>query len=487
MRKIIIALLLAMALTLTACTNSGVKNDTQTEETTSDTALPETEQTEQTENVQTDSPAPSYTPSRPTCDFSSYAVPEDTRIQYEFTEEDKELHGILEELDISWSIFASLYSLPDLYVDFDKSITVNFTEFETDYDMWYLELSDKPPFRNVEELWTELNRCFTENAAEIYTSFLHFASAEKVSENDGVCTLKITDSKYMPAADDIDFYPIIFELDGRLYIKADVFGSNLRSIDYSATRVLSRTEDRLEFAFIFPIPYYEEFMLTAKETLKFEDGGWKYDRFLTYPEIENYLDFAEVWGGSYEDEVTVIGEYDSGNLGEFDYTFKSIDTSFMDGNALSRHRELYQKAYALAFTLRDGYSLPEDVEGLAKIQVTDGYSKETHEYYFSGISSDSFNRQLAEVFVTEELDRLYYKYRTFYEYDGVLWVREGDREDRPVLHTEYEWSKSEEQMIIDRTAYYAKSGEEIELYEKGWCRFGFFLTDDGWRADCFLG
>ena len=499
MRKIIIALLTAAALTLTACNDSGVKNDTQTEETTSDTSLPDTEQTEQieqTENVQTNSPVSSYSPSRPTCDFSPYAVPEDTKIEYEFTEEDEELHEILEGLDEAWSIFTSINNAPVEYVNYDKLITVIIPQVETDYELQYVELSDQLPFGNTEEFKAELYKCFTENCAYYYFCDFYLAKAEIVSENDGVYTLEITDYAFMPINDDgevVYVQPKILELDGKLYRYADGFATRLNGIDYSTTRVLSRTEEELEFAFIFPVPH-EEYILTAKETLKFEDGGWKYDRFLTFPEIENFLDFAEVWGGSYEDEVTVIGEYDSTGLAEFDYSadLESIETDFMDGNVLSQYRELYRKAYALAFILKEGYA--DNMDGSAKIQVTDGYSKETLEYYFSGISSDSFNRQLAEVFVTEELDRLYYKYRTFYEYDGVLWVREGDCDERPVLHTKYDWSKSEEQMMIDRTAYYAKSGKEeefdpehMERYVSGWCRFGFFLTDDGWRADCFLG
>lgn len=490
MRKIIIAMLLAIAVTLTACAD-----DTQTEETTSDAAAPETEQTEQTESAQASSPAPSYSPSRPTCDFSPYwAVPADTKIEYEFTEEDEELHEILEGLDQAWSIFTSINNAPVDYVNYDKLITVIIPQVEADYELRYVELSDELPFGNTEEFKAELYKCFTENCAYYYFCDFYLAKAEIVSENDGVYTLEITDYAFMPVNDDgevVYVQPKILELDGRLYRYADGFSTRLNGIDYSTTRVLSRTDDELVFAFIFHVPY-EEYILTAKETLKFEDGGWKYDRFLTYPERENELDFQKVWGGSYEDQVTVIGEYDSTDLAEFDYTFESIETNFMDGNALSRHRELYQKVFALSFILKEGYRLPDDTDGLAKIQVTDGYTKETHEYYFSGISSDSFNRQLAEVFVTEEIDRLYYMYRTFYEYDGVLWIREGDCDERPVLHTEYEWSKSEEQMTIDRTAYYAKSGEEefdpehMERYESNSCRFGFFLTDDGWRADCFL-
>lgn len=498
MRKIIIALLMAAALTLTACTDSGVKNDTQTEETTSDAALPETEQTEQieqTENVQTNSPVSSYSPSRPTCDFSPYAVPADTKIEYEFTEEDEELHGILEGLDQAWSIFTSINNAPVEYVNYDKLITVIIPQVEADYELQYVELSDELPFGNTEEFKAELYKCFTEYAAYYYICDFDLAKAEIVSENDGVYTLEITDYAFMPINDDgevVYVQPEILELNGRLYRYADGFATRLNGIDYSTTRVLNRTEEELEFAFIFPVPY-EEYILTAKETLKFEDGSWKYDRPLTYPEIENFLDFAEVWGGSYEDELKVVGEYDSGSLEEFDYAFENIDTSFMDGNVLSQYRELYQKAYALAFTLRDGYSLPEGAEGLAKIQVTDGYSKETLEYYFSGISSDSFNRRITEIFAPNEVDRLLYKYRTFYEYDGVLWVRETEADDSVCVHTEYEWIKDAEWMMIGFKRYYVGADKEPvfdpELegaYNLQQTRFSFILTDGGWLADGFL-
>ena len=493
MRKIIIALLLAIAVTLTACAD-----DTQTEETTSDAAAPETEQTEQTESAQASSPAPSYSPSRPTCDFSPYwAVPADTKIEYEFTEEDEELHEILEGLDQAWSIFTSINNGPDEYVNYDKLITVIIPQVEADYELQYVELSDELPFSNTEEFKAELYKCFTENCAYYYICDFDLAKAEIVSENDGVYTLEITDYAFMPINDDgevVYVQPEILEFNDRLYRYADGFATRLKGIDYSTTRVLSRTEEELEFAFIFPVPY-EEYILTAKETLKFEDGGWKYDRFLTYPEKANELDFQKVWGGSYEDQVTVIGEYDSADLAEFDYSadLESIETDFMDGNVLSQYRELYRKTYALAFTLRDGYSLPESVDGLAKIQVTDGYSKETLEYYFSGISSDSFNRRVTEVFVPEEVDRLLYKYRTFYEYDGVLWVREAEADDSVCVHTEYEWIKDAEWMMIGFKRYYVGADKEPvfdpELegaYDLQQTRFSFILTDGGWLADGFL-
>lgn len=292
MKKYIIAILLTAltALSVSACS---VSEKPQQED---EPKEPDTSQTEEAAEKATES----ETEEEPTVspDMSEYGVvPAGTELHYEFTEEDEELHQILEELDNAWSVFVNIANDGLDYTTGEGMITVNFTQVDEPYDMPYLPLSDQLPFNDTDSMIAELNKCFTEDAAGIFRSYLQMAKGEVISEADGVYTLDMVSYESMPVNDEgeaVYVYPRILEADGKLYRMGDSYGAHLLSIDYYTTRVLNRTEDQMDFAFIMPYGY-EEKIFTAQGRLRYEDG-WKYDWNLMEPDELGVLNFYEVWG-----------------------------------------------------------------------------------------------------------------------------------------------------------------------------------------------
>ena len=501
MKKIIAAILLAAltALSVSACS---VPDNTPQESTENTSDTSQTEETSETDDTATSTTEeiPIVTP-----DMSEYGVvPADTKLNYEFTEEDEELHGILEELDNAWSVFISIINDPSGHTVSEGTITVNFTQVDEPYDMTYLPLSDELPFNDIDSMKAELRKCFTEDVARTFEHFMKLATGEVVSEADGVYTLDMVSYESLPVNDDgevVYVYPLILEVNGKLYRKGDGYGAHLLGIDYSTTRVLSRTEDEIIFAFIIPYAY-EEKIYTLQGRLRYEDG-WKYDWDL-YNNLEELgvLDFYEVWGDSYKDKVTVVGEH--GRTADFDYSYaleriqaENVGDFLDDG--YSHFKAMFQRAYTLAYILegspdwfRDtiGYRSSEDKP---MIQVTDGHTGEYSKYYFSGISWDSFYEKMLEVFVKEVADELIFGNGLYYNYDGALWLKEASAGgDMSLVHAEYEMTNLDYLFIIDVTTYHVQIGEEpvfdpekIDSYTTQGNRFGFILTDEGWRADMF--
>ena len=294
MKKTVAAILLAALTVLTVSACSGSEElPRENAQNTSDTSQTEkTVETEESTDSETEE-EPAVTP-----DMSSYGVvPIDTKINYEFTEEDDELHGILEELDTAWSVFVNIVNNGIDYTTYENSITVNFIQVDEPYDAVYFPLSDELPFNDIDSMKTELRRCFTEDTAGLFEFYLQMAKGEVVSETDGVYTLDMVSYESLPVNDKgevVYVYPLVLEADGRLYRNSDPYGTHLKGIDYYTTRILSRTEEQIDFAFIMPYGY-EETIFTAQGRLRYEDG-WKYDWNLLYPDELGVLNFYEVWG-----------------------------------------------------------------------------------------------------------------------------------------------------------------------------------------------
>ena len=291
------------AVFLTAFTVLSVSACSASEKPLQEDNSPDTSQTEEAaETVKTDKTEESTNSAAEeisvvTPDMSEYGVvPADTRLSYEFTEEDEELHQILEELDNAWSVFVSIVNDPSEYTESEGMITVNFTQVDETFDMPYLPLSNELPFSDIDGMKAELHRCFTEDAAEIFECYMQLAKGERVSIAGGVDLLDMVSYESMPVVDGetVYDYPLILEVDGKLYRKGDGYGTFLLGINYYTTRVLSRTEDQIDFAFIMPVPY-EEKICTAQGRLRYEDG-WKYDWNLMEPDELGVLNFYEVWG-----------------------------------------------------------------------------------------------------------------------------------------------------------------------------------------------
>lgn len=293
MKKTVAAIILTAltALTVTACSGSKKLPQENTQNTSDTSQTEKTAETKESTDNETEE-KPMVTP-----DMSSYGVvPIDTKINYEFTEEDEELHMILEELDEAWSVFVNAVNNGDEYADYENSISVNFIQINNTYAMAYYPLSDELPFSDIESMKAELRKCFTEDTAEAFEPYLRLVKGEVVSETDGVYTLDMVSYESMPTNDKgevVYVYPRILEVDGRLYRSSDAYGTHLKGIDYYTTRILSRTEDQIDFAFITPYSYDEIF--TAQGRLRYEDG-WKYDWLLFYPDELGVLNFYEVWG-----------------------------------------------------------------------------------------------------------------------------------------------------------------------------------------------
>lgn len=293
MKKTVAAILLAAftVLTVSACSGSEEPPRENTQNTSDTSQTEKTAETEESTNSNTEE-EPAVTP-----DMSRYGiVPIDTKINYEFTEEDEELHMILEGLDEAWSVFVDAVNNGAEYADYENSISVNFVQINNTYAMDYYPLSDELPFSDVDSMKAELRKCFTEDTAEAFEPYLRLVKGEVVSETDGVYTLDMVSYESMPTNDKgevVYVYPRILEVDGRLYRSSDAYGTHLKGIDYYTTRILSRTEDQIDFAFIAPYSYDEIF--TAQGRLRYEDG-WKYDWLLFYPDELGVLNFYEVWG-----------------------------------------------------------------------------------------------------------------------------------------------------------------------------------------------
>lgn len=510
MKSKIIALLLTVAVTLTACTESEIL-EIQTD-TTTDAPATKPEQTEQTAEETTDAVYATV----PTSAYKYCAVPADTRITYEFTEEDEELHRILQGLEPAWKVFGNLITDGLNWIEgYGTGTWVHFSQGAWENDWFYQSLSKELPFDSVDGLTAELDRCFTGRAVTDYLTMLNPVKGVTASRDGGVNEVLLTRYEYMNQLDfneDGEFMnvPLIMELDGKLYRVAErsTVNSKFVDIDVSKTRVLSQSEDEIDFAYICQVPY-EENLIALKGTLRYADGSWKLTGTLDLPLSLNIsvdiLDFYQVWCDKPAAEISVQDGYDQELLEHFDYS-RALKQAcaqgegagdFLDGE-YGGFRELYQKAYALKQYVFDStVNIPiarDNPNALLTLHVpNENVGSESHMYAMTGFSWDSFYEELLEVFTKELADELIAN-SGLYSYEGGLWYMEhGVWKDSDTfrVHTEYAFEMTDGAFDVICTSYYDFGADpefdpdRAEEYETKVSRCTFIDTEDGWRVSRF--
>ena len=258
----------------------------ETDETTPDPDMTDTPATDDDRIYQEDSGYP-------------YAVPDDVKITYEFTEEDDELHEILRGLDPAWTVFVTLRCDGYGFYEASHDIKIVFPQKEKPYEYeedYLLMPEGRLPFNTIDEMKTEIRKYFSEAVAKEYLGHLRPAKGEILSEEDGNYEVSLLPDEYGYFDDNgfLFYSPLILELDGKLY-RGDSIWTGSTGIDYYVTRILSRTDDEIVFAYLIPARHEEHTFVTGKAALKYEDG-WKYDWNLEYPnDDDEFLDFYEVW------------------------------------------------------------------------------------------------------------------------------------------------------------------------------------------------
>lgn len=493
---------LAIVLIFSACNNSDDHHDTHIE------IAPDTTETEPVP-TETQPPKPEITITEgervdliPVYAYQ-YAVSSSVNIDYEFTEEDRELQEILRELDPAWSVFASLYSSGACGAVEGIGIGIHTKLYQYE-DLFYLELSRELPFHNLEEMETELGRYFTKNIVKLYMSLMKASVGRIAWERDGVYTVTLTEHEYieMDNMGSITDFPVILELDGKLYRAGAGYHTFITEIDYSLARVLRRTDDEIDFVYMLPVPRLGSEMIAVKGRLKY-DNGWKYCRLPLYNnEYLKYNEAYDLW------EIPILyGNYDRDSLGEFDYSGIMAETRECDGGSgdfldegYGDFKELYQRAYALVRCLDHpgGYlKVPDGTFCSLEVPLEYNYSEMVcyQHYLFTGYSWDSFYSALTEVFTEDMAEVL--AGSSVYDYGGALWfyMTDGLYSVPTHLHDEYSAEMIDGNTLdITRTSYYSTihtgwdtefDPQLTELYNTELTHIIFVNTKKGWRCERF--
>lgn len=502
------ALLAALALLLTAC------SDSDDHDTDIDMAPDITTESDHTEK--TPAPKPEVTDIHAevyvdNSDNYNYAVFGSINIDYEFTEEDRELQEILRELDPAWSVFAALYNGTPGSGIVNGGVGV-LTDMYQYKELFYSELSEDLPFHTLDEMETELGKYFTKNIVEKYMSLVR-ASAGKISwEQDWVSTVSLTEHKYidMNNTGGLTDFPIILELDGKLYRAAAGYLSYSTEIDYSLARVLSRADDEIGFVYMMPVPAYENSMIAVRGRLKYDDGVWKYCRLPLYNnEYMSFRDAYELW-----DVPVLYGSFDRNSLEKFDIDRlmeEAREAAYgpepaLDEGGYGEFRELYLKAYALVRCTIDpgSYMRLSDAKCSLEVPLDNGIGGIYYGYFLpTGYSFDSFYETLAETFDEELAQKLAGSYG-IRSYDGALWCYPSGGGLYPVLSHLYDEYAVEtpnaDTLDIVRTSYYATDDmgwyydPDIEFdpelkdqYDTATTHIVFVKTEKGWQCQRFDG
>lgn len=270
MRQRITALILTASLLLTGCNGNeaGGSNSGEKQETTSSSTQGNAPHT--SEEIEGQAEENEEKTEEESGSEKIKNVPLDTEINYEFTDEDRELQGILDGLDNAWKIFITLKNFP---ICEEENAAIVITQLEDGLEHTYSLLSDKElPFSTIDEMKAEMSKYFTEEAIESYCKLIDAARGEIVSEDEGVYTVNFADGLVYDDNGEFYYIPQLIELNGRMY-RLQAYASYLSSIDTSLVKVLKRSEDEIIFAFIYGI-YTEKY--TGKGIVKYENGGWKY-------------------------------------------------------------------------------------------------------------------------------------------------------------------------------------------------------------------
>lgn len=206
----------------------------------------------------------------------------------EFTDEDKELQNILSELlnpaeeILSWFVEMALPT-PMIYIDFPQYENIPSGGFalvpENYFHNGSYSLFEMPTTRDgMREIMLKyFSEEYTENRVG------DIVSGTLTENPDGTYSMTVTD--------EIDtslelIYEKFVEADGRLYQRDGIKIAGI-NMDYSTAKIVSKTDDTIEFTYLLnsysykPKPEYKNEPLYSenafKGVLKYERGGWKFD------------------------------------------------------------------------------------------------------------------------------------------------------------------------------------------------------------------
>lgn len=223
-----------------------------------------------------------------------------TPVPVEFTDEDRELQEILSELadpaakidcwtHLELGLPEFIFNFPQLEVTYNLSYTIP--------DNYHLSEDSQLAFPSTcAEMEALMLKYFSKQQTKEYMRDIvpGIVTEEPVKGSNNAITVTFDDNTLskLHIKDDFGEYfltPLFLELNGRMYRKA-IQGVNHLIISEDTAKVISRTDDTIEFSYInipgFQYldpwttdyeyePFYSENAL--KGVLKYERGGWKLD------------------------------------------------------------------------------------------------------------------------------------------------------------------------------------------------------------------
>lgn len=290
LHKTTTALFLAAALLLSGCAEQGNSPAQGTENTSSDSNLSDSTATSNSDSTSTDPevPTPESAPqnsSEVSSDVSADIVP------VEFTEEDKELHELLKNLD-GISEFGGWLTAG--IVDDTQLEKYDLVISETDMPTTYYKLPDDYSINGkiIPHTYAGMRDVMLEYLTERFTDDLLKTmmavgkGSIKEQNPDGSLLITLLNDEHINKG----FYKF-FEIDGSMYRNSSVGGKGLGNtiIEPETAKVISKTDDTIEFTYLSSWIYfdnmdeiqridatnYSEHAITG--VLKYERGGWKRD------------------------------------------------------------------------------------------------------------------------------------------------------------------------------------------------------------------
>lgn len=252
-----LSLVLTVPVIISACAYGHSKEKNDTESSTTNTAPL---------NIETSIPVE-------TTSEENLYITIDTKIPYDFTEQDMELQMILSKIGEGALRYQGFFldgfvdGVNDVVEDevHEKLIKVFIHEGD-EFPTTYTLVSDMLP-KTSEELESELRKYFSERI--ISERYMNLVAKGEYAENEN-------DSKKIILSDYESFAyttPIFIELDERLYRIAAIASYSFCA-DWSMAKVISQTEEEIIFSYL---DYYDtNELIAALGRLKYEDG-WKFD------------------------------------------------------------------------------------------------------------------------------------------------------------------------------------------------------------------
>ncbi|MDE7193267.1 MAG: IseA DL-endopeptidase inhibitor family protein [Oscillospiraceae bacterium] len=209
-------------------------------------------------------------------------------------------------------------------------------------------------------------------------------------------------------------------------------------------------------------------------------------------------------GSSDEIEFVHGDPIDKTALGSFVYDsaleFVKSDAEYNGLNILTENAEIYD-IYARSLALSrvvfgngDGFPSENFGEGVTFNDLSQIKVNGSDNFSCSMVTYDSFYNALTDVFTSETANQMLAQSRSFYEYEGALWITAGAGYiDTKTIHEEYEIvENSDSAFDIRITAYLVDDSraeeydpERADEYEKQTLHYTMLKTENGWRISDF--